>query len=91
MDILTFFIIIFIILFTVIFLPELFPRCENCSKTKFRFSFKLHKTVGIGYGYAACRSVCRKCCNKYSLHNINDYADLEHARKKAEIELMKKL
>jgi len=56
----------------IIFSPDLFPKCFCCNAIKFRLAFSIHKTVNIGLGRSANRSVCKKCCKKYNIKTLED-------------------
>ena len=91
MEITTFFLIISAFLLFIMFFPDIFPKCSNCKKIKFRTMFRIHKNVSLRPGYKASKSVCRKCCRKYGIDSLKEYERYENIRKKAEYRLKSKI
>lgn len=84
MGTLVFYTIVFVTLYFMIFFHDIFPYCLCCKRIKPRALFKIHKVVKIRFGYEASRSVCRKCCKKYDIMNLDDYKKVEMIKKKSE-------
>lgn len=77
---------VFLAVLIFLYIPELFPLCSCCKRKKFRPFIKIHKAVGISPGYSGCRSVCRKCCTRYDLKDLDDLDRLIKVRHKLRLE-----
>jgi len=68
-----------------IFLPDLFPKCDNCGMPKPRPFFKIHRAIKICLGYRGVTSVCTVCCRKYGICNYDEYLKVVHSKRVAKI------
>lgn len=80
----------FLAVLILLYIPELFPLCSCCKKKKFRPFIRIHKAVGISPGYGGSRSVCRKCCIRYDLKDLNDLERFIKVRRKVRMERLTK-
>ena len=89
MSIFTLFMLFATTLLIYMLIPDILPRCSCCGKLKLRTFFRVHKTTGLKPGYSSNKSICKKCCRKYEIDDLDGYYRFDHIRRKVVIDLDK--